>query len=81
MQGHTNRVLTLTEAHGPPLKTYPKNFFFLFSKTNSLERAFLPSNTIQAFSVVEAPSVLAVVVAISYSVAKQRDNHRRTAIV
>lgn len=56
------------------LKTYHKNFFFLFSRTNSLERAFLPSNTIQAFSVVEASSVLAVVVAISYSGTMQRDS-------
>lgn len=57
------------------LKSYLKNFFFLFSKTNSLERAFLPSNTIQTFSVVEALSVSAVVVAISYSVTTQRSRN------
>lgn len=55
------------------LKTYLKNFFFLFSRTNSLERAFLPSSTIQVFSVVEASSLLAVLVAISYTVTRRRD--------
>lgn len=54
------------------MKTDLKNFFFLFSSTNSLERAFLPSSTIQAFSVVEASSVWPVVVAISYSVTQKR---------
>ncbi len=50
--------------------TYCKNRFFLveFSITNSLERPFFPSRTIQAFSLVSASSVSAVVTKISYSV-------------
>lgn len=64
--------LSLTTAPWLSLKTNLKNFFFLFSRTKSLERAFLPSSTIQTFSVVEASSVLAVVVAISYYVTMMR---------
>ena len=69
-----NAYMDLTRVEGPgfPLKIYLRNFFFLFSRTNSLDRAFLPSSTIQTFSEVEASSVLAVVVAISYSAAMQK---------
>ena len=51
------------------LRTYRKNLFFFdeFSITNSLDRPFLPSRMIQAFSLVSASAVSPVVTQISYS--------------
>lgn len=49
--------------------TYRKNLFFFeeFSITNSFDRPFLPSSTIQAFSLVSDSAVSPVVTQISYS--------------
>lgn len=62
---HANKTLWIALAP----KTYRKNLFFFeeFSITNSFDRPFFPSSTIQAFSLVSASSVSPVVIQISYS--------------
>lgn len=52
---------------------YRKNLFFFdeFSITNSFDRPFFPSSAIQAFSLVSASPLSAVVVIISYSVRRE----------
>lgn len=76
---HVNRALggekthlKQAAAHSARLwpDTHRKNLFFFdeFSMTNSLDRPFFPSSTIQAFSLVSASAVSPVVTQMSYSV-------------
>lgn len=74
MQKHTFLKKNVTLRVNPAAKAYRMNLFFLeeFSITNSFDWPFFPSRINQAFSLVSASSVSAVVTQISYSFPPQK---------